>query len=181
MDDKKKNKKEDVIASEAKQSDINEEIATSQAPRNDNEQQEDSKEVVEHILTEKLVEVEGKYKRALADYQNLVRRTQEEKREWAQFANKDIVLKFLPILDTLMLAEKHTKDQNFILTVSQFLQVLHQEGVTRIKTIGEEFNPHTMEVVTTATGAENTVVDEMRAGYMLGKNVLRPAQVIVGK
>lgn len=171
MEDKKKNKKQEVADEK-----VAEEVTEMTA-----DAEEEKKEVVEHILTEKLVEVEGKYKRALADYQNLVRRTQEEKREWAQFANKDIVLKFLPILDTLMLAEKHTKDQNFILTVSQFLQVLHQEGVTRIKTIGEEFNPHTMEVVTTGEGKENTVVDEMRAGYMLGENVLRPAQVIVGK
>lgn len=131
-------------------------------------------------LTQTAAKFEDAYKRALADYQNLVRRTQEEKREWAKLSNKDLVLKLLPILDTLMLAEKHTKDQNFVMTVQQFLQVLKDEGIERIVTIGEEFNPHTMEAVSTVEGDTGKVVEEARAGYMFENVVLRPAQVIVG-
>lgn len=131
-------------------------------------------------LLQKIEDIEDKYKRALADYQNLQRRTQEEKREWAKLSNKDIVLKLLPILDTLMLAEKHTKDQNFSLTVQQFLQVLEQEGVKRIKTVGEEFDPRLMECVTTQKGELHKVLEEVRAGYMMYDQVLRSAQVIVG-
>lgn len=128
-------------------------------------------------------QLENNYKRALADYQNLQRRTQEEKSEWIKMAGKDLVLKFLPVLDTLMLAEKHTKDQNFALTVQQFLQVLQDEGVERIKTVGEEFNPQTMEAVTTQEaekGEKGKVLEEARAGYMYYNIILRPAQVIVG-
>src|SRR5512146_2807060 len=88
------------------------------------EKEETEKEVEESALLQKLEETESKYKRALADYQNLVRRTHQEKQEWARLSNRDLVLKLLPILDTLMLAEKHTKDQTFVLTVQQFLQVL---------------------------------------------------------
>ncbi len=132
-------------------------------------------------LLQKIADLEDKYRRALADYQNLQRRTQDEKREWARFSNKEMILKLLPILDTLMLAEKHTQDKNFVLTVQQFLQALEQEGVTRIKTIGEEFNPHTMEAVSTTEGEKNKIVEEMRAGYLFYDTVLRPAQVVVGQ
>ncbi len=169
MDEKRRDKEnhieeENIVESEVKHS---QEIKTEKKEEND--------------LLQKVQELEDKYRRALADYQNLQRRTQDEKREWARFSNKDLILKLLPILDTLMLAEKHTKDQNFVLTVQQFLQALEQEGVKRIKTIGEEFNPHTMEAVSTAEGDRGKVVEELRAGYMLFDMVLRPAQVIVGE
>ncbi len=153
-----------------------------------NEGGEDKTEKKEDIVEDELeqlrivtTKLEDNYKRAVADYQNLERRTQDEKRELARLSNKELLLKLLPILDTLMLAEKHTKDHNFVLTVQQFLQALEQEGVKRIKTIGEEFNPHEMEAVTTAEGEEGKVIDELRAGYMFYDTVLRPAQVIVGK
>lgn len=141
---------------------------------------EESEKEGENVLLQKVEDLEAKYKRALADYQNLQRRTHEEKQEWARFSNKEIILKLLPILDTLMLAEKHTKDQNFILTVQQFLQALEQEGVKRIKTMGEEFDPNTMEAVSTTEGDSGKVVEEMRAGYLFYDIVLRPAQVVVG-
>ena len=135
----------------------------------------------EQALLQKLEESEAKYRRALADYQNLVRRTHEEKQEWAKFSSKELVLKLLPILDTLMLAEKHTQDKNFALVVQQFLQTLATEGVARIETVGKDFNPQTMDAVTTTEGDEGKVVEESRAGYALGETVLRPAQVIVGQ
>lgn len=148
------------------------------------EEVEEKKEQVDFeefdALKDLASKLEDQYKRAVADYQNLQRRTQEEKREWAKFANKDMVLKLLPILDTLMLAEKHTQDKNFVLTVQQFLSALQEEGVVRIKTIGEKFDPHVMEAVTTTEGEEGKVIDEARAGYMLYDIVLRPAQVVVG-
>lgn len=168
MDDKKKNKAEE------------EKIVKPEAMENSDGENIDNTEEFEKVK-EQVIRLEDNYKRALADYQNLLRRTQDEKREWAKFSNKDLVLKFLPILDTLMLAEKHTKDQNFVLTVQQFLSTLLQEGVERIKTIGEDFNPQTMEAVSTADGESGKVLDELRAGYMFEDTVLRPAQVIVGK
>ena len=151
--------------------------------RVENSKQENVDEVQKELeqlrtLTAKL---EDNYKRALADYQNLQRRTVDEKREWAKLSNKDLVLKFLPILDTLMLAEKHTQDKNFVLTVQQFLSALEQEGVKRIDTVGKEFDPNLMECVTTQEGEKNKVLEELRAGYTMFDNVLRSAQVIVGQ
>ncbi len=130
---------------------------------------------------QKLVIAEDKYKRAIADYQNLVRRTGEQKMEWARSSNKELLLKLLPVLDTLMLAQKHIQDKGLEISVNQFIKLLEDEGVTKIKTIGEEYNPHIMEAVGTTKGENNKVIDEARVGFMIHDTVLRSAQVIVGK
>ena len=130
---------------------------------------------------QKIAELESQAKRYLADYQNLQRHTQEQKGEWIRSANRDLLLKLLPVLDTLMLAQKHTQDKGIELSINQFLHILTQEGLTRIKTIGEEFNPYHMEAVGTTDGEEGKVIEEARAGFMLFDQVLRSAQVIVGK
>jgi molecular chaperone GrpE len=126
-------------------------------------------------------QLEDKYKRAFADYKNLERRTQEQKGEWIKSANKDLLLKLLPVLDTLMLASKHIQDKGLQLSIDQFLRILEQEGVTRIKTVGEDYDPYLMEAIGSTDGEEGKVVEEARAGFKIYETVLRSAQVIVGK
>ncbi len=146
------------------------------------ELQEEAKENNEFVaLQQKAAECEDKYRRALADYQNLVRRTQEQKIEWARSSNRELLLKLLPVLDTLILTAKHFQDKSLQLAIDQFTKLLLEEGVEKIKTVGEEFNPHTMDCVTTQEGDDNRVLEELRAGYMIHDMVLRTAQVIVGQ
>lgn len=134
-------------------------------------------------LEQRLKSAEEQTKRYLADYQNLQRRVQEEKIQWIRTANKDLLLKLLPVLDTLMLAQKHLQDKGLDLSIGQFLKVLEQEGVQKIETLAKEFNPHLMEAVTTKKeeGKSGKVIEEIRAGYIIDDKVLRSAQVIVGE
>lgn len=132
-------------------------------------------------LKQKVLDLENQIKRVLADYQNLQKRVLEERREIIRSANKDLLLRVLPVLDTIMMVQKHAKDKNIEVSVQQFLQVLKNEGVERIETKGKEFDPITMECVTTEEGEEGKVLEELRAGYKLDDKVLRPAQVIVGR
>jgi molecular chaperone GrpE len=120
-------------------------------------------------------------KRALADYQNLEKRIAEEKSSWIKAANKSLLLKLLPGLDSLLLAEKHTQDEGVKLSIKHFLDILEQDGVKKIETAGKDFDPNLMEAIVTQNGEEGKVIEEVRAGYMLYDSVLRPAQVIVGK
>lgn len=158
----------------------------------DQKENETIKEDVENIVEEKekdelvhlknqISEFEDKYKRALADYQNLERRTEEQKREWIMQASKNVILKILPVLDTLMLAQKHIEDKGLTISIDQFLKALQDEGITRIKAVGEKFDPHLMEAIGTMEGKEGQVLEEVRTGYRLYDTVLRSAQVIVGK
>lgn len=141
---------------------------------------EDISEEVEALL-KRLEDTENKYKRAIADYQNLQKRVQDERIELIRSANKDLLLRILQVLDTLMLAQQHVQDKNLEVSINHFLDILKSEGVTRIKTVGEEFDPAVMEAITTAEGEEGKVVAEIRAGFMLNDKLLRAAQVTVGK
>jgi len=125
--------------------------------------------------------LENQLKRALADYQNLEKRIAEEKVFWIKVANKDLLLKLLPGIDNLLLAEKHTQDEGIKISTKHLLEILEQEGIKKIETIGKDFDPKLMEAIGTAEGEDGKVVEEVRAGYMLFDSVLRPAQVIVGK
>ena len=139
---------------------------------------EDSKK---HQENEEFKNLENQLKRALADYQNLEKRIAEEKSSWIKTANKNLLLKLLPGLDNLILAEKHTQDEGVKLSIKHFLDILEAEGIKKIEAVGQDFNPEFMEAVSTAEGEEGKVLEEIRAGYTLFDQVLRPAQVIVGR
>lgn len=151
-----------------------------QKKQEDLEEENKGREEVDELQA-KVEEFEDKYKRALADYHNLQKRVTEERRDLILLSNKELLLRLLPVLDTLELANKHVENDGLKVTINQFLDVLKAEGVTKVKTTGEEFNPHTMECVMTEEGDDNKVMDELRAGYMIQDKVLRPAQVKVGK
>ncbi|MEN9407251.1 MAG: hypothetical protein RLZZ455_467 [Candidatus Parcubacteria bacterium] len=125
-------------------------------------------------------EFEAKYKRALADYQNLEKRNREERGEWIRTSGREILLRLLPVLDTLSLANKHVEDQGIKVTLQQFQDVLKAEGVLKIETLGKKFDPHLMEAVEMVEDGDD-VVEEVREGYMLHDRLLRPAHVRVGK
>ena len=135
---------------------------------------------IEELKT-KIEELENQNKRLLADYRNLENRVENERGEWILRANKQLLLNILPVLDTLMLAAKHSKDQSLSLSVQQFLDILKREGVVRIETLGKNFDPNMMEGMQTVEGEEGKAIEEVRTGYMLYDKVLRPAQVHVGR
>ena len=120
-------------------------------------------------LKEKLEEFENNYKRALADYQNLEKRVLIERKEWIRKSNKDLLLHLLPVLDTLILAQKHVnvEDKGLSLGIMQFQDFLKNENVERIEALGKNFDPHFMECIETVDGEEGKVIEEIRAGYML--------------
>jgi molecular chaperone GrpE len=148
----------------------------------DEELEKDTKEDSQiENLKQQAKDFEDKWKRALADYQNLERRTAEIRKEWITESNRDLILKLFPVLDTLILAQAHVKDEGLRLSIQKFLDILKDEGVIKIPTDGEKFDPHLMEATEVVDGPENKVVEEVRSGFMLNDKVLRPAQVKVGK
>lgn len=134
----------------------------------------------EDKLEEEIKKLDFQLKRAVADYQNLEKRMIEQRSNWILSANKDLILRLLPGLDNLDLALTHTNDEGVKISIKHFMEILESEGVKKIKTVGESFDPNLMEAVTTSEGEEGKVVEEIKAGYTLNGNVLRVAQVIVG-
>jgi molecular chaperone GrpE len=141
---------------------------------------EEAKEEIAH-LKQKISELENQVKRIFADYQNLEKRVTNERREWLIKANKDLILRLLPALDFLLLSSKHIEDEGLKLSIQKFFDILKIEGVEKIEAVGKEFDPNLMEGIKTVAGEENKVVEEIRSGFKMGDQVLRPVQVIVGK
>jgi molecular chaperone GrpE len=151
-------------------------------PNNESEKEPENKAEQEiEQLKQKVEDCENSYKRALADYQNLQKRVVEERQNWLKIANKELLMRLLPVLDTLILANQHKETDELKVSINQFLAALKTEGVIRIDTIGKMFDPQFMEVVVSVEGEEGKVLDEVRAGFMIYERLLRPAQVKVGR
>src|SRR3990167_11348017 len=132
-------------------------------------------------LTKKSKDLENHLKRVLADYQNLERRVSEGRQELIKAANRGLILRLLPALDTLVIAQKHTNDEGLKLSIQQLFSILEKEGVKKIETLEKNFDPKYMECVATSEGQEGKVIEELKPGYMLNDSSLRAAQVSVGK
>lgn len=119
--------------------------------------------------------------RALADYQNIERRSREEKNEVRLYASEIILGRLLPVVDTFTRVKAHVQDIGFDLAYKEMQSVLEESGVVRMDVLGKEFNPHEMECVEVVDGDENIVMEETLAGYRFYEKVLRVSQVKVGK
>ncbi len=130
---------------------------------------------------EPVIDWKSKYLRALADYQNLEKRTQEEKQEIRKFAAETVTARLLPVMDTLAKASTHLKDAGLEMALNEFQAVLAELGVQKIEVVGKPFDPHQMECIEVVAGEDNMVVEELLPGYRLHDKIVRVAQVKVGK
>ncbi len=127
---------------------------------------------------------EHQYKRALADYQNLLKQTAKEKEEFVRYALTDFLHDLLPVYDHLKMSlnnlngeeEKNPWVEGVRHVLKQFKEILNNRGVEEIKTKGEKFDHQTMEAL---EGAGERVKKEIIPGYKLNGRVIRPAKVIV--
>lgn len=129
--------------------------------------------------------------RLQADFDNFRKRTQRERAEMFLYANEKLFLEMLPIIDHfemgLKSAEEHQADNSitdgFKLVYTQLLDLLKKFNVTPIDAQGELFNPHLHEALTHMPSEQTaeTVIEQVRKGYLLGDKLLRAAQVIVSK
>jgi molecular chaperone GrpE len=134
-------------------------------------------------------ELMNKWKRAVADYQNLEKQVKREKQEFMQFATMNVLERFLPILDHMEMATAGMSDEDkksgwavgVLMTVKMFKDMLKDEGLQEIKAEGELFDAHKMEPVDKVEGDKDKVVTVVKKGYEGWGKVIRPVQVIIGK
>lgn len=142
---------------------------------------QDTKNKNSHAAAEEQYKLlEDKYKRALADYTNLEKRTQDQRSQFITMAQINIVEQFLPILDDLERAAMHINDSGLNLVIKRFLSVLEAESVLPFSPLEEEFDPTSMDCTDKVPGPENQVMNVELVGYKLKDAVIRPAKVHVG-
>lgn len=132
-------------------------------------------------LEQQLAEATHSKLRALADFQNLQKRTHEDQLRFAKLAAASLFVELLTPFDHLKMAAAHSKDQGIELVVRQFKQVFEQEGVKEIEAVGKPFDPKRMDAVEPVEGEKDMVMRVREPGYMLHDYVLKPARVEVGE
>lgn len=129
------------------------------------------------------VDYKDKYLRALADFKNLQRQVNEERRTLFEVATMGVLEQLIPTLDMLHQAEVFVQDQGLKMVIQQFEKTITDMGLVEIDVIGKEFDPHFAEAVDTVEdeGKENRVIEVVKKGYQIGTRVVRVAQVKVSK
>ena len=128
------------------------------------------------------------WQRAQADFINYKRYAEQDKAETCKYANVNLLVNILPVLDDFerALAALPSEDadrswtEGLKLIDRKFRDILEKQGVSSIKAVGEEFDCRFMEAVSCVKGEKDKVVQEIEKGYLLLDKVIRPAKVTVG-
>ncbi len=127
--------------------------------------------------------------RRQADFDNYRKRVEKERQQERHRGVESMVEHILPVLDTFDRALAGAADPAFLdyrkgfeLIRRQLWEALAKQGLVRIDSMGQEFNPHfhhAIEKVETTEHADGIVIGEMQPGYLFHERVLRPAMVRV--
>ncbi len=147
----------------------------------------------EEVLTIQLNEMNDKYIRLVAEFDNYKRRTLRERMDLLKTAGEDILKDILPLVDDVERAINNidqSKDIEAVkvgisLIYSKFIEFLKQKGVSAIETTDNEFNLDKHEAVTKIPSPteemKGKIVDVIKKGYTLNDKVIRYTQVVIGE
>ncbi|MBT4277855.1 nucleotide exchange factor GrpE [Candidatus Falkowbacteria bacterium] len=132
--------------------------------------------------------------RSQADYENLKKEMIIQKEDWIKFANTNLIIEILPVLDNFKASTNHVPEsektspwvQGIMYIQKQLQDILNSQGVEEIKTVGEKFDPELHDAVEDKTIKKSKehkkghIIKEVKPGYILHGKVISPARVVVG-
>jgi molecular chaperone GrpE len=142
---------------------------------------------------EKLAEMQDRYIRLSAEFDNYRKRTLREKMEMSKYAGENLFLSIIPLMDDFDRALSHmdtTTDCNamkdgILLIYNKFSEFFKQNGIKEIESLNTDFNVDLNEAVAKVAVDDDSkkgkVVDVVLKGYYLQDKVLRFAKVVVGE
>jgi molecular chaperone GrpE len=152
--------------------------------------------VAEETEIEKLkgqvAELNDKYLRQAAEFDNFRRRNAKERVELIQTAGKDVITDLLVVLDDSERAQKQMENTDEVKQIKEGVQlvfaklrnILTAKGLKPMDAVGKEFNPDLHEAITEIEAGpemKGKVVDEVTKGYYLNDKIIRHAKVVVGR
>ncbi|MBI9056384.1 MAG: nucleotide exchange factor GrpE [Labilibaculum sp.] len=201
--DTSKSKKEDVQEKEAEATDNQtvEETAKVEEPKAEEKKEKkktkksakDKKADELEELGQKLQEMNDKYVRLSAEFDNYRKRTLKEKMELTKSASEKVLINILPVKDNFERALKSIDDAKDIealkegvhLIYNNFNEFITQNGVKEIEAINKDFDTDIHEAITKIPAPtkdlKGKVVDCVEKGYYLNDKVIRFAKVVVGE
>jgi len=141
---------------------------------------------------QRAAEAEAGWQRARADYQNLKRRSEEQRAEWAGIAGDRLLIRVLDLADDFDLAVEHipgdAQDSPWVEGITaidrKLRALLEAEGIEAMAGEGEPFDPQTQQAISyedTADVPDGTVIKVLQRGFTINGRILRPALVAVAR
>lgn len=186
--DKVNQESEEIVKDEVNEQNIEE---TTQESNEITEDESLQKQLDE--ANEKIINLEDKYLRQVAEFDNYRKRTLKEKAELIKNGGERALESILPVLDDFERAIANmAKDENAadILTgieliYNKFITILKQNGLQKIETEGKDFDTDFHEAIalvpTPDESQKGKILDCVQTGYMLNEKVIRHAKVAVGE
>ena len=183
---------ESAIDEEANEAETNEAEESEGAEKAADAESGDDKDPLE-AAQEKIAELNDKYLRKVAEFENYRKRTLKEKTDLILNGAEKTITKILPVIDDFERAienGKKTEDVEVVregmdLIFKKFLKILEGEGVERIETEDKDFNTDYHEAIAMVPGMgddkKGKVIDCVQTGYTLNGKVIRFAKVAVGQ
>lgn len=162
------------------------------AVTNEQETTKSEEQKVEITPEQKIAELNDKYLRLYAEFDNFRKRSMRERVEYLKFAGEEIFKDILPVVDDFARGLKAAENLTDVKAVNEGVQlvynklqhILKQKGIEFMDTKGKDFDPETMEAITNIPAPtpdlKGKVVDEVEKGYLLNGKVIRYAKVVVG-
>ena len=147
----------------------------------------------EPTAEEKLAELQDRYLRLSAEYDNFRKRTLKEKIDLQKSANENLLEAILPVADDFDRAMQSVDDAKDVKAVKEGMKLisgkfngfLNQQGVKEIEAINKEFDTDLHEAITKIPAPskklKGKVVDVIQKGYFLNDKVLRFSKVVIGE
>ena len=137
----------------------------------------------------KAAEMTDSARRIQAEFDNYRRRMNDNSRKVREDATAEVLIKIVPVLDTIAQALKMINDEQVAGGVKmigdEITKLLASYGVTEIESEGKEFDPKfheaVMQMPAETEEQKDTVKEVFQKGYKMGEKVIRPARVIVNK
>lgn len=157
--------------------------ASGEADKNEDEQR---------VILEKLAEMQDKYLRLSAEFDNYRKRTLKEKMDISKYGGEEVLKDILPVIDDFDRALKHMESsencegikEGVILIYNKLIDYLKRNGVSEIPAINEAFNVDlhdaTARVQVTEEEKKGKVVEVLLKGYYLKDKILRHSKVVIG-
>jgi molecular chaperone GrpE len=191
MKERMEEKKCEEVEKEEVNSNVTEPENVNATVIDDNQEQDKEEQLNE--LTEKLADLQDRYLRLSAEFDNYRKRTIKERMELVKTAGEDVLKDLLPVIDDFDRAMEVMDSaasvdgailEGIKLIYNKFKSTLENKGLTGINPIGVNFDPDIHEAIAKIKGTDEQtgkIIDVIQKGYSLNEKIIRHPKVIIGE
>ena len=160
---------------------------------NKNQSDTNPDEVKEQTSDDKYNDLNNRFLRLYAEFENFRKRTNKERLDIINNANADLLKDLIPVIDDFERAITNNEGsedvvaikEGFSLIYNKYKGILNTKGLKPMESKGEVFDPEVHEAVanmpTEDKELKGKIIDDLEKGYFLNEKVLRYAKVVVGQ